>query len=183
MSNIIRESKNLLIAEGIFLIIIGLIMIYLSQTTTILFALLLSIGLFFIGIYRTINAIIIRNEISSPILTILSGVLLSLIGLYLIMHPVFNILVITVATAIYFLIESINSFSAAISSNGFKEIFWFGLLTGIIQLILAIFILLGLPYTALWVIGLMLGINFIFAGITNLSVYSYLNKTKPISNP
>ncbi|MCD7739822.1 MAG: DUF308 domain-containing protein [Candidatus Gastranaerophilales bacterium] len=174
MSNIIKHSGDILLSEGIFLIIIGLVMIYLSQTTTIFLAFLLSAGLVFIGIYRIINTIIMRKEIASPFLQIISGLLLLIIGLYLIFHSIFNTLVLTVGAAMYFIFESINSFSFAISERGFKQIFWVSLFTGLVQLLLALTVILGLPYTAIWFLGMLIGINFIFAGITCISEYSYL---------
>lgn len=176
MTNIVKRSGELLLSEGIFLIIIGILMVYMSQTTTIILAFLLSIGLVFIGIYRVINSIIIRKEIASPILSVMSGILLLLIGLYLVFHPLFNTLFLTVVTAIYFMLESINSFSSAISVKGFKQVFWVSLFTGSIQLLLSIVILLGLPYSALWLIGMLLGVNFIVAGITGISGYFYLKQ-------
>ncbi len=174
MANVIKRSGDILLSEGIFLIITGLLMIYLSQTTTIILAFLLSAGLVFIGIYRIINSIIIRKEIASPFLSVMSGLLLFIIGLYLVFHPVFNTIVLTVAAAIYFLLESVSSFSAAISARGFKQIFWVSLFTGLVQLLLAVVILLGLPFTAIWFLGMLLGINFIFTGAASISGYYYL---------
>ncbi len=174
MASIVNKTEKFLLSDGIFLIIIGMLMIYLSQATTILFTFLLSVGMFFLGIYKIINAIITRNEISTAFITIIGGLLLASIGIYLILHPIFNTLVLTIGTAIYFLIESINSLSFAISSKGFKQIFWIGLFSGVFQLLLAIMIILGLPDIALWLIGMLLGINFVLAGITEISGYSYL---------
>lgn len=176
MTNIVKHSGDILLSEGIFLIIMGILMVYLSQTTTVILAFLLSIGLVFIGVYRIINSIIIRKEIASPILSVMSGLFLLLIGLYLVFHPLFNTLFLTIAAAIYFMLESISSFSSAISTKGFKQVFWVSLFTGIVQLLLSIAILFGLPYTALWFVGMLLGINFIFAGITSISGYSYLKQ-------
>lgn len=176
MLNVIKRTGDILLSEGIFLIIIGAIMLYLSQSTTIILAFLLSIGLSFIGIYRIINSVIARKEIASPFLSIMSGLLLLVIGLYLVFHPLFNTLVLTVAAALYFLLESISSFSTAVTVKGFKQIFWVALFTGIVQLLLSIIILIGLPYCALWFVGMLVGINFIFAGIKNISDYSYLKQ-------
>ncbi len=183
MSNVIKRSGDILLSEGIFLIVIGLLMIYLSQTTTVILAFLLSIGLVFIGLYKIINSIIVRKELPVPILSVLAGIFLVIIGLYLVFHPVFNMLLLTIAAAFYFLLESINSFSAAISSKGFKQIFWVGLFSGLVQLLLAIIIILNLPFMSLWFIGMLLGVNFIIAGFTIISVYSYLKQlwTKYIS--
>lgn len=174
MTSIANKTEKFLLSDGIFLIIIGMLMIYLSQATTVLFAFLLSIGMFFLGIYKIINSIVVRNEISTAFITIIGGLLLTIIGLYLVFHPIFNTLVLTIGTAIYFLVESINSLSFAISSKGYKQIFWIGLFSGVFQLLLAIMIILGLPDIALWLIGMLLGINFILAGITEISGYSYL---------
>lgn len=179
MFNVIKKSGDILLSEGIFLILIGLVMVYLSQSMTVILAFLLSIGLSFIGLYKIINSVIARKEIASPFLSIMSGFLLLIIGLYLVFHPLFNTLLLTVAIALYFLLESISSFSTAVSVKGFKQIFWVALFTGVVQLLLSIVIFIGLPYTALWFIGMLIGINFIFAGIKFISDYSYLKQLLP----
>ena len=176
MENIIKRSGEFLLSEGIFLIITGIVMLYLAKTATLLLAFILSVGLLFIGLYRFINSIVMRKEISSPFLSVMSGIFLAVIGLYLIYHPLFNIMILTIAAALYFIIESINSFSLAVSNGGFKKVFWISLFTGIIQLILAIIIILGLPYNSLWFIGMLIGVNFIFSGITNISGYFHLKQ-------
>lgn len=176
MENIIKSSASLLLAEGIFLILSGITMVYLSQTTTIFFAFLLSIGLLFLGIYKTINNILLRKELKTPVLAILSGILLSAIGLYLIFNPIFNTIFLTLTVAIYLILESINSFSNAFLEKKFKQNFWLGIFAGIIQILLGIIIITGLPYTATWVIGMIMGINFIFAGMNSIILYNTLKR-------
>lgn len=173
MSNIITRSRELFLTEGIFLIIVGLFMIFISQAATVFFSFLLSIGLVFIGIYKTVNSIVARRELSAPFISIMSGVLLTVIGLYLVFHPIFNTIILTVAAALYFLIESVSSFANAISSKGFRQIFWVDLFSGLVQLFLAIMIIIGLPSTAFWILGLLIGINFVFSGVTRISDYLY----------
>lgn len=176
MENIIKSSASLLLAEGIFLILSGITMVYLSQTTTIFFAFLLSIGLLFLGIYKTINNILLRKELKTPVLAILNGILLSAIGLYLIFNPIFNTIFLTLTVAIYLISESINSFSNAFLEKKFKQNFWLGIFAGIIQILLGIIIITGLPYTATWVIGMIMGINFIFAGMNSIILYNTLKR-------
>lgn len=176
MENIIKSSASLLLAEGIFLILSGITMVYLSQTTTIFFAFLLSIGLLFLGIYKTINNILLRKELKTPVLAILNGILLSAIGLYLIFNPIFNTIFLTLTVAIYLILESINSFSNAFLEKKFKQNFWLGIFAGIIQILLGIIIITGLPYTATWVIGMIMGINFIFAGMNSIILYNTLKR-------
>ncbi len=176
MENIIKSSSSLLLAEGIFLILSGITMVYLSQTTTIFFAFLLSLGLLFLGLYKTINNILLRKELQTPVLAILSGILLSAIGLYLIFNPIFNTIFLTLTVAIYLILESINSFSNAFLEKKFKQNFWLGIFAGIIQILLGIIIITGLPYTATWVIGMIMGINFIFAGMNSIILYNTLKR-------
>ena len=83
MENIIKRSGEFLLSEGIFLIITGIVMLYLAKTATLLLAFILSVGLLFIGLYRFINSIVMRKEISSPFLSVMSGTFLAVIGLYL----------------------------------------------------------------------------------------------------
>ncbi len=163
--------KDYLLSEGIFLIIIGIIMIYMLQSTTIIFSLLLSTGIFFIGIYRTINSIVTAKNTSSPFISIMSGLLLTAAGFYLMSHPLFNTLILTVAIAFFFVVESIKSFSIAIETKEFKQIFWTALFSGIIQLILAVLIIFNLNSFSFALLGFLIGINFVFSGITCISSF------------
>ncbi len=170
------NSEKIFLSEGTFLIAIGLMTIYLSQISEFLFATLFSLGLVFIGLYKLINSIITGRNIVNPFLSIISALFLMLTGIYLILNPIFEIVFLIIGTMMYLLIDSLVSFTAAVEAKSQKPIFWISVFTGLIQLALAVAVFYASPFYALWISGLALGIDFVFAGILYIAKYSYSKK-------
>lgn len=166
-----KGFMGLLLAEGIFVSILGLLIVILPQITTFALSILLSIGLVAIGLYKFINSIILRKEIHHAWLSMIIGILMVVTGAYLTMNPFFNILVLTMAIGIYFILEGINSITIAIQKKQLLKYWWVTLFSAIIQFLLAFIIIFGLPATALWTIGILIGVNMLFSGISLISIY------------
>ncbi len=171
-----NSTEKIFLSEGAFLISVGLITVYFSQVTQLAFLTLFSIGLFFIGLYKLINAIVMRRSISTPFLSIISAILLILSGVYLMFNPLVDSLFPIIGTVLYLLMESLISFAAAVDFAGQKPVLLIGIFTGLVQAALAAAVFLSAPFYALWISALALGINFIFAGILYITKYSYSKK-------
>lgn len=171
-TNPIQSFFNLFLAEGIFLVVLGLLIIILPKFTTFALAILLSCGLILLGIYKLINSLITRKEITHSWLKILSAILIIVIGVYLTLNPFFNILFLTMGIGVYFILEGINTLIIAINNRQTLKYWWATVFFALVQFLLAFIIIFGLPFTALWTIGLLIGINLIFCGIAIISIYS-----------
>lgn len=171
MTNSLKIFFNSFLSEGLFLVVLGVIILTLPQITTLTLAMLLSISIFFLGIYKFINSIVMLKETVKPWLSIIISILLIGLGIYLTTNPFFNIFVLTMSIGIYFILEGVNSVSFAFRNRHEIPSWWLTLISAIIQFILAFIIIFGLPFTALWTIGIIIGINMIFAGITSITLY------------
>ena len=100
------------------------------------------------------------------------ALLLIVTGIYMTMYPLYNLLILTMGIALYFILDGINYITMAFQSRKIMKYWWMGILTAIVQFILAFIIIYGMPGTALVTIGILLGINLIFGGIAMLSVYA-----------
>lgn len=169
-------SEKIFLSEGAFLITTGLIIIYLSQITQITFPSLLGFALFFIGLYNFINAIIVRKDMVVPFLSLISAILITLTGLYLISNPIIEPVFMVIATIMYLLTDCTISLAAAAESFGVKQVFLIGTFTGLVQLGLAAAVFYSIPFYDVWISGLALGINFVFSGIMYITKYSYFKK-------
>lgn len=87
------------------------------------------------------------------------------------MAPMFNLLLITSAIGVYFILESISSIAFAVQNKNTLYFWWLAILVGVMQFLLGLIIILGLPSTALWVVGVLAGINFLIAGVVLISMY------------
>ena len=166
-----KRFLSFVLIEGILLSVLGLGMLMLSKITTISFGLMLCLTFIVYGGYKVINAILTRNYSRHFVLNIVTGLLLFLTGVFLFMAPMFNLLLITSAIGVYFILESISSIAFAVQNKNTLYFWWLAILVGVMQFLLGLIIILGLPSTALWVVGVLAGINFLIAGVVLISMY------------
>lgn len=166
-----KRFLSYVLIEGILLSALGLGMLMLPKITTISFGLMLCLTFVVYGGYKVINAILTRNYSRHFILNILAGLLLFLVGVFLFMAPMFNLILITSAIGVYFILESISSIAFAVQNKNTLYFWWLEILVGVMQFLLGLIVILGLPSTALWVVGILAGVNFLIAGIVLISMY------------
>ena len=166
-----KRFLSYVLIEGILLSALGLGMLMLPKITTISFGLMLCLTFVVYGGYKVINAILTRNYSRHFILNILAGLLLFLVGVFLFMAPMFNLILITSAIGVYFILESISSTAFAVQNKNTLYFWWLEILVGVMQFLLGLIVILGLPSTALWVVGILAGVNFLIAGIVLISLY------------
>lgn len=166
-----KRFLSYVLIEGILLSALGLGMLMLPKITTISFGLMLCLTFVVYGGYKVINAILTRNYSRHFILNILAGLLLFLVGVCLFMAPMFNLILITSAIGVYFILESISSTAFAVQNKNTLYFWWLEILVGVMQFLLGLIVILGLPSTALWVVGILAGVNFLIAGIVLISMY------------
>ena len=166
-----KRFLSFVLIEGILLSVLGLGMLVLPKITTISFGLMLCLMFIVYGGYKVINAILTRNYSRHFVLNVVAGLLLFLTGVFLFMAPMFNLLLITSAIGVYFILESISSIAFAVQNKNTLYFWWLAILVGVMQFLLGLIIILGLPSTALWVVGVLAGINFLIAGVVLISMY------------
>jgi len=98
---------------------------------------------------------------------LLVGILYIFIGGYLLMHPVAGLASLTLALAIYLLVEAVLEFVLGFTLRPLPGSGWL-LVDGIITLILAVMIWRTWPSSTGWVIGTLVGISMLFSGTSRL---------------
>ena len=95
----------------------------------------------------------------------LTALLSVALGLILILRPLAGVLTLTMVLVGFFIVEGIASIMFSIEHRNQLTGRWgWMLVSGIIDLIIAGIIIAGLPGTAEWAIGLLVGINLLFGG-------------------
>lgn len=166
-----KRFLNFILTEGILLSILGITMLILPKITSLTLGIMLSITLMIYGGYKAINAFFTRNYLRHYILNILLGILIFALGLVLFMSPMFNLILLTGLIGIYLLIESISSTAFGVQNRKTLYFWWADIFVGIIQFLLGLIIILGLPSTSIWVIGTLVGINFLISGMIMISMF------------
>jgi uncharacterized membrane protein HdeD (DUF308 family) len=98
---------------------------------------------------------------------ILLGLLYGAIGFYVIASPVAGLAGLTLAIALYLVMEAVLELVLWSRLRPIVGSGWL-LLDGIITLVLAVMIWSTWPSSAVWVIGTLIGISMLFSGITRL---------------
>ena len=164
VSAAIHRHWGLFLFEGIVLIVLGTLAVLVpavaSVAATIVFGwILLLSGL--LGLVATFRAQ------GSPgfAWSLLSAVLGIVAGVILLSMPVQGALSLTAVLIAFLLVEGVATILFALDHRKGSSGRWSWVLaSGIVDLVLGIILLAGLPGTAVWALGLLLGINMIFVG-------------------
>ena len=100
---------------------------------------------------------------------LLVGLLYVIIGGYLLLHPVRGLESLTLALAIYLLLEAILEFMMGFTLLPLPGSGWL-IFDGVITLILAVMIWRTWPSSSAWVVGLLVGISMLFSGTSRLAL-------------
>lgn len=170
----LRPYRGVLIFEGIIFAILGCLAIALPQLFTI--AIELIIGWLFIiaGIFLFFRAFKWREEEGFwP--TLLSSIFNLVIGILLLFYPVAGVLSLTMLLIAFFILDGVSKLFLSFQLKPVKNWGWL-LVSGVLSLALAILLIAGWPGTAAWAIGLLVGINMLFSGISLIAFGSSLSE-------
>ena len=98
-------------------------------------------------------------------------------GLLLLFQIGAGVLTLTILLAIYFAAQGIVTIIASFKFSG-THTMWLMLLSGAVSLILSWMIFTQFPSSAVWILGLLFGINMIFTGFFFLSMSSTMKSER-----
>ena len=103
--------------------------------------------------------------------SLISAALAVLAGGVLLARPMQGVLTLTIVIGAYFLAEGVTSIMYALEHRKELSGRWSWLLVaGLMDILIAFFIIAGLPGSAEWALGLLVGINLLFGGATMIGV-------------
>jgi uncharacterized membrane protein HdeD (DUF308 family) len=160
----IHEHWKLFLFEGIVLALLGLIAIVAPPIATLAFELIIGWLFLISGIVGLVTTFWMRNA-PGFWWSLLSAVVAIAAGLVLLGWPVNGTLSLTFVLIAFFLIEGIVTIMYAIDHRNQLSSRWGWMLaSGVVDLVLAGIIFAGLPGSAAWALGLLVGINLVFGG-------------------
>jgi uncharacterized membrane protein HdeD (DUF308 family) len=165
MAATIHGHWKLVLAQGIVMMVLGILAV--AEPNVATFAISIFVGwLFFIGgIFR---AVWIWRSRAMPgfAWSLLTALLAILFGLILIFRPLTGALTLTMVLVAFFILEGITAIVLAVQHREHLRSWGWVLFSGIIDLLLAYLIWAGWPSSADWAIGLLVGINMLFFGLS-----------------
>ncbi len=165
------------LAFGIVLMLIGLFLLSTPILTSLASVFIFGVLLVSAGIVHIITAILEKHTDHLWLHLVIAGFTI-IIGIMMLLHPSLTLMALTLLIAVFFLGSGLFRIIGAITAR-FQGFGWY-LLSGIISLLLGFLILIQWPLSSLWIIGLFIGIDFIFAG-WSLIMISLLVKKKYLS--
>ncbi len=160
----IHEHWLFYFVEGLVLIVLGMLAVVVPPLAS--FAVEIVVGwLFLVGGSFGLITTLMGRHVPGFWWSLVSAVLAIVVGGLLIWWPAGGVLSLTLLLTAFFIVDGIASIMLAIDHQRHGSNSWGWLLaSGIVDLVLAGLIFIGLPGTAAWAIGLIVGIDLIFGG-------------------
>ena len=175
----IHAHWKLFMIEGVVLLILGLAAIVVPPIASLAVAIFLGWLFLVSGMVGLLTTYWMRHA-PGFWWSLLSAVLALVVGVVLIGWPISGVLSLTLVLITFFLIEGIASIMYALEHRRQLPDRWGWMLaSGIVDLVLAALIFIGLPATAAWAIGLLVGINMVFGGVALIAMAMTARRLDP----
>lgn len=169
-----ETNRKYFLFESIIFIILGFLAMAMPALFTYSVEMFLGAILLVGGIVQAIRFFKISKPKDSPS-TLIMSIASIVLGLLLLVYPITGIIALTILISFLFLIQGIAQVYNGLQMRKLKGSTWI-IFSGIISLLLAGLIWSGLPGSAAWVIGLLVGINMLIFGITQLFFMTSISK-------
>jgi uncharacterized membrane protein HdeD (DUF308 family) len=170
MRDAVRAHWKAFLIEGILLVIFGLAAIVVPPAASLAVTILLG-WLFLISGIAGLVLTFWAREMPGFWWSLISATLAVLAGIVLLAQPAQGTLTLTIVVGAYFLAEGVATIMYALEHRRELSGRWsWMLIAGLMDLLIAVIIITGLPGSALWAIGLLVGINLLFGGATLIGV-------------
>ena len=164
MNAAVREHWKAFLIEGIVLVILGLAAMILPPLASLAVTIFLG-WMFLISGIAGLALTFWARQMPGFWWSLISAALAVAAGIILLLQPVQGTLTLTIVVGAYFLAEGVATIMYALEHRRELSERWSWLLiAGIMDLLIAFVIIAGLPGSALWAVGLLVGINLLFGG-------------------
>jgi uncharacterized membrane protein HdeD (DUF308 family) len=164
----LARSWKALMTVGVLAIVIGCIAILVPAVAAVGTAIFIGWILVIAGAFL-VAAAFSAHSVGSLIVRLIWAALTVVVGVWLIVEPHNGTLTLTLVLGIYFLFMGLTRIAVAFLARGQQNAGLVGL-SGVCGLLIGILVLAKFPSSADWAIGLLVGIDLIFAGWTLTSV-------------
>ncbi|HEX3239867.1 MAG TPA: HdeD family acid-resistance protein [Solirubrobacterales bacterium] len=164
----LERSWKLLMFVGVAAIVIGCIAILVPAVAAVGTAIFIGWILLVLGAFL-VAAAFSAHSVGSLVVRLIWAALTVVVGVWLIVEPHNGTLTLTLVLGIYFLFMGLTRIAVAFVGRGQQGAGLVGL-SGVAGLLIGVLILIKFPDSADWAIGLLVGIDLIFAGWTLTSI-------------
>ncbi len=164
----LRRNTGWFLALGIVMIILGALAVIVPFIAT--FALETLFGILFIvgGAIQIVHSFR-WNKSRRFALDLLIGILYGVFGVLLLAYPVGGVVTLTLILAAFFVVEGVFKIIQSFRMRPGASWGWM-LVSGIISLFLGFFIWGSMPFSVFWALGVVVGVDLIFTGLTTIMI-------------
>ena len=166
MRQTVKEHWKAFLFEGILLAVLGVAALILPPLASLAITIFLG-WMFLVG---GIGGLIVTYWArSTPGFwwSLISAALAVLAGMLLLARPMQAVLTLTIVLGAYFLAEGVTTIMYALEHRRELSSRWSWLLiSGLVDIAISFMVITGLPSSAEWAIGILVGINLLFGGAT-----------------
>jgi uncharacterized membrane protein HdeD (DUF308 family) len=179
VANALHEHWKLYLVEGVVLLALGFIAIVIPPIATLAVTILLGWLFLLSGSMGLLTTFWMRHA-PGFWWSLVSAALGVLVGASLLAMPLSGAVSLTIVLVAFFMIEGVVSIMFALDHKRELSGRWGWMLaSGVVDLALGVMILAGLPSTAAWAIGLLVGINMMFGGSALIGMALHARNAAP----
>ena len=166
MQAAVKQHWKAFLFEGILLVTIGIAAMIVPTFASLAVTIFLGWMFLISGIGGLIVTFWARN-MPGFWWSLISAALAVLAGMVLLARPMQGVLTLTIVVGAYFVAEGVATIMYALEHRRELSGRWSWLLVaGLMDIVIAFFIIAGLPGSAQWALGLLVGLNLMFGGAT-----------------
>jgi uncharacterized membrane protein HdeD (DUF308 family) len=158
----VQEHSTSIILLGVGLLLLGVLTLFAPLMAGVAIAVLVGMFVLAAGVVRSVFAFKARSW-GSGIFGFVVGIVCILGGLYLLLHPLLNLLALSVFLAAYFIVDGAFVVFFAFRLRPIKGWAWM-LFGGVMSIVLGLLIWVQWPASGAWSIGILVGIYLVFGG-------------------
>jgi uncharacterized membrane protein HdeD (DUF308 family) len=176
VANALHDHWKLYLVEGIVLVALGAIAIVIPPLATLAVTILFGWLFLLSGVMGLVTTFWMRHA-PGFWWSLISGLLGIVVGILLLTRPLTGAVSLTLLLISFFIIEGLASIMFALDHKRELTGQWgWMLVSGIVDLLLSVMIFAGLPSTAAWAIGLLVGLNMVFGGMALIAMALHARK-------
>jgi uncharacterized membrane protein HdeD (DUF308 family) len=156
---------------AILMLVLGIIAIVFPFFATIASTLAFGWIFIFAGIAQIVYAFQSRSA-GQAVWKMILGFLYFLAGIFVVVNPLEGVLALTLVLGITIFMQGLIQVSLAFQMRRSSPSWGWMLISGIVGIIIGIFIWSNFPFYAAWLIGTLIGINLLFDGAWMLTLHS-----------
>ena len=162
MRETVRQHSLWYLIQSALMILAGILALVYPVVSSVGVVFLLGWLLIISGVVQGISLVDVRN-VPHFWLQLVSVVLSVIVGVLLLRHPGEGLLTLALLLIVFFIVEGISKVIFSLTVRPFPNWGWV-LASGIVGILLALYLWANLPITAVWLLGVLLGIQLICEG-------------------